>query len=215
MHYQKRFRHVLVDEFQDTNRLQYAWLKQLAGAENAIFAVGDDDQCVVAGTEVMMADGTSKLVEQIRVGNMVKSCIGGGKMGSSRVWRVHYRTEQTQTVTIRTQKGKTLTTTPEHVHFAGYAVGHMPARFFLYMMMKPGVGYRLAVSGHRRARHSKYLPPGFRYRARKEGGEQIWIIGTYEGAWKRRKILAVLSLYGLPMRAFTAGANERRVCSAA
>jgi DNA helicase-2/ATP-dependent DNA helicase PcrA len=52
-HYRARFRHILVDEFQDTNRLQYAWLKLLAGgkdaaggAENAIFAVGDDDQSI-------------------------------------------------------------------------------------------------------------------------------------------------------------------------
>ena len=45
-HYRARFRHVLVDEFQDTNRLQYAWLKLLAGQENAIFAVGDDDQSI-------------------------------------------------------------------------------------------------------------------------------------------------------------------------
>jgi len=209
-HYQSRFHHVLVDEFQDTNRLQYAWLKQLAGKDNAIFAVGDDDQCVVAGTEVMMADGTVKPVQEIRVGSIVKSCVGGGKMGSSRIWRVHYRTEQTRLVTIRTQKGRTLTTTPEHVHFAGYAVGHMPARYFLYMMMKPGVGYRLAVAGHRTARHSKYLPPGFRYRARKEGGEQIWIIETYEGAIEAHEELAVMSLkYGLPMRAFTAGRQSK------
>lgn len=205
-HYQGRFRHVLVDEFQDTNRLQYAWLKQLAGKDNVVFAVGDDDQCVVAGTEVMLGDGTVRPVQDIRVGNIVKSCIGGGKMGTSRVWKVHHRTEQTRLVTIRTQKGRTLTTTPEHVHFAGYAVGHMPARFFLYMMMKPGVGYRLAVSGHKRARHDKYLPPGFRHRARQEGGEQIWIIGTYEGAVEAHEELAIMSLkYGLPMRAFTAG----------
>ncbi|MFN7085075.1 MAG: UvrD-helicase domain-containing protein [Burkholderiales bacterium] len=47
-HYQKRFRHILVDEFQDTNRLQYRWLQLLAGADNAIFAVGDDDQSIYA-----------------------------------------------------------------------------------------------------------------------------------------------------------------------
>jgi len=47
-HYQSRFRHILVDEFQDTNRLQYRWLKLLAGKENAIFAVGDDDQSIYA-----------------------------------------------------------------------------------------------------------------------------------------------------------------------
>ena len=50
-HYQSRFRYILVDEFQDTNRLQYQWLKLLAGQSkdgqhNCIFAVGDDDQSI-------------------------------------------------------------------------------------------------------------------------------------------------------------------------
>jgi DNA helicase-2/ATP-dependent DNA helicase PcrA len=47
-HYQRRFSHILVDEFQDTNRLQYRWLKLLAGTDNAVFAVGDDDQSIYA-----------------------------------------------------------------------------------------------------------------------------------------------------------------------
>ena len=58
-HYANRFRHILVDEFQDTNRLQYRWLKLLAGAGGssdaasapvgaALFAVGDDDQSIYA-----------------------------------------------------------------------------------------------------------------------------------------------------------------------
>ncbi len=54
-HYQRRFRHILIDEFQDTNRLQYAWIKIFAGAAqetpgagNAVFAVGDDDQSIYA-----------------------------------------------------------------------------------------------------------------------------------------------------------------------
>ncbi|MNK71311.1 DNA helicase II [compost metagenome] len=58
-HYQRRFRHILVDEFQDTNRLQYAWLKMLAGhtaigghftpgEHNSVIAVGDDDQSIYA-----------------------------------------------------------------------------------------------------------------------------------------------------------------------
>ena len=45
-HYRQRFRHVLVDEFQDTNTLQYAWLRLLAGDSGNIFAVGDDDQSI-------------------------------------------------------------------------------------------------------------------------------------------------------------------------
>jgi len=53
-HYQERFRHILVDEFQDTNRLQYAWLQLLAGGGARVFAVGDDDQSIYAfrGAEV-------------------------------------------------------------------------------------------------------------------------------------------------------------------
>jgi DNA helicase-2/ATP-dependent DNA helicase PcrA len=47
-HYQTRFRHILVDEFQDTNKLQYLWLKLLAGPDAAIVAVGDDDQSIYA-----------------------------------------------------------------------------------------------------------------------------------------------------------------------
>ena len=47
-HYQRRFRHVLVDEFQDTNKLQYAWLKMFAGPQTAVMAVGDDDQSIYA-----------------------------------------------------------------------------------------------------------------------------------------------------------------------
>ncbi len=45
-HYRERFRHILVDEFQDTNTLQYAWLRLLAGEANPVFAVGDDDQSI-------------------------------------------------------------------------------------------------------------------------------------------------------------------------
>ncbi|MEQ1601407.1 MAG: DNA helicase II [Methylophilaceae bacterium] len=47
-HYQSRFQYILVDEFQDTNRLQYLWLKLLAGQNNCLFAVGDDDQSIYA-----------------------------------------------------------------------------------------------------------------------------------------------------------------------
>lgn len=47
-HYQNRFSHILVDEFQDTNALQYAWLKLLTGKNTAVMAVGDDDQSIYA-----------------------------------------------------------------------------------------------------------------------------------------------------------------------
>ncbi|MEM9303137.1 MAG: DNA helicase II, partial [Pseudomonadota bacterium] len=45
-HYRQRFQHILVDEFQDTNAIQYAWVRMLAGATGHTFIVGDDDQSI-------------------------------------------------------------------------------------------------------------------------------------------------------------------------
>jgi len=45
-HYRKRFQHILVDEFQDTNAIQYAWLRVLAGSDSKLMVVGDDDQSI-------------------------------------------------------------------------------------------------------------------------------------------------------------------------
>jgi DNA helicase II / ATP-dependent DNA helicase PcrA len=70
-HYNRRFRHLLVDEFQDTNKLQYAWLKMFAGPESAVMAVGDDDQSIYAfrGAQVgNMAD----FEREFRVDQVIK-----------------------------------------------------------------------------------------------------------------------------------------------
>ncbi|CAB3963918.1 putative helicase [Burkholderia cenocepacia] len=70
-HYQARFRHILVDEFQDTNKLQYAWLKMLAGGENAIFAVGDDDQSIYAFRGANVGN-MRDFEDEFRVRNLIK-----------------------------------------------------------------------------------------------------------------------------------------------
>ncbi|MBI1624971.1 UvrD-helicase domain-containing protein [Comamonas suwonensis] len=78
-HYQRRFQHILVDEFQDTNKLQYQWLKQLAGeadggryvSQSSVIAVGDDDQSIYAfrGARVgNMAD----FIREFGVKNQIK-----------------------------------------------------------------------------------------------------------------------------------------------
>ena len=67
--YAGAFRHVLVDEYQDTNHAQYRWLQLLAGEHRNLAVVGDDDQCLVEGTPVTMGDGTVKPIEDVQAGD--------------------------------------------------------------------------------------------------------------------------------------------------
>jgi DNA helicase-2/ATP-dependent DNA helicase PcrA len=74
-HYQQRFRHILVDEFQDTNNLQYAWLKLMAGHQSpfggALFAVGDDDQSIYAFRGANVGN-MSSFESEFQVKNLIK-----------------------------------------------------------------------------------------------------------------------------------------------
>ena len=70
-HYQERFKHILVDEFQDTNPLQYRWLKLLAGRNNALFAVGDDDQSIYAFRGANVGN-MQELLRDFHVENVIK-----------------------------------------------------------------------------------------------------------------------------------------------
>ena len=76
-HYQRRFRHILVDEFQDTNRLQYLWLKMFVadGSQgvppNALFAVGDDDQSIYAFRGARVGN-MNDFVTELQVAHQIK-----------------------------------------------------------------------------------------------------------------------------------------------
>ncbi|WP_293776086.1 UvrD-helicase domain-containing protein [uncultured Oxalicibacterium sp.] len=70
-HYQSRFRHILVDEFQDTNNLQYNWLKLMAGTQAAVFAVGDDDQSIYAFRGANVGNMTA-FEREFKVENLIK-----------------------------------------------------------------------------------------------------------------------------------------------
>ncbi|MEQ1592799.1 MAG: UvrD-helicase domain-containing protein [Thiobacillaceae bacterium] len=70
-HYRDRFKHILVDEFQDTNTLQYRWLKLFAGPHTALFAVGDDDQSIYAFRGANTANMT-EFEREFAHGNVIK-----------------------------------------------------------------------------------------------------------------------------------------------
>ena len=109
--YATTFRHVLVDEYQDTNHAQYRWLQLLAGEHRNLAVVGDDDQCLAAGTRVTMADGTQRPIEDVQVGDEVLSCYGSGDFRAARVAGTH-RAHAPELVRIVTRAGRVVISTP-------------------------------------------------------------------------------------------------------
>ena len=197
-HYRTRFRHVLVDEFQDTNAIQYKWLMLLAGPEGMPFAVGDDDQCLAAGTQVTMADGAKRAIESIVPGDSVLSNYGAGDLRPARVTECFAKRRQGQLVSLHLRSGAVIKSTPEHVHFAGYVLGETPQTYFLYLMHKEGVGFRLGTSqvyteGQARPR------VGFKQRALQEHADALWIVRTHSSENEARIDEVATSLrFGLP-----------------
>jgi len=121
--YQQTFRYVLVDEYQDTNHAQYRWLQLLAGEHRNLAVVGDDAQCLVAGTRVRMGDGSLRRIEDVAPGDEVLSGHGGGEFRPARVTAVHRSDDRREGVAITTRGGRRIVSTPEHTHFAGHRAG--------------------------------------------------------------------------------------------
>jgi len=203
-HYRRRFRHILVDEFQDTNTLQYRWLRVLAGETGILFAVGDDDQCMPAGTAVTMADGSTRPIERVRPGDSVLSAFGSGSFRPANVSAVRYAGRRKSLVRIELRDGTALTSTAEHTHFAGYLLGETPQLYFTYLMHKRGVGFRLGTS-QVYTRGQVKPKVGFEQRCVQEHADAAWIVSTHASENEARAEEVLLSLrYGIPMLPFVA-----------
>jgi DNA helicase II / ATP-dependent DNA helicase PcrA len=201
--WQNAFRYVLVDEYQDTNHAQYRLLQLLAEQHHNICAVGDPDQCLVAGTEITMADGSTKPIEAIEVGDQVLSGLGSGRFGPAKVTRVHESAPRIG-VAIRTASGRRLVSTPEHMHFAGFKRGRTPQLHMTYLMWKRGVGFRLGVSRtYTKGQRQSLAGPALRMNH--EHADATWVVSVHATDSDARVTETLLSLrYALPTLPFVA-----------
>jgi DNA helicase-2/ATP-dependent DNA helicase PcrA len=201
-YYRERFRHLLVDEFQDTNGIQYDWLKQIAGKTGAPFVVGDDDQCLAAGTPVTMGDGSIRPIEEVSPGDEVLSSYGRGDFRPATVTDRFAKDRSGTMISVHLRSGKVIESTPEHTHFAGYVLGKTPQTHFLYLMHKRGVGYRLGTSQVYTKGQAKPIV-GFRQRVAQERADGAWIIRTHatENLARMDEMITALR-YGLPTLPF-------------
>src|SRR3954451_13483816 len=139
------FRWVMVDEYQDTNHVQYRWLQLLTSEHRNLAVVGDDAQCLVAGTPVTMGDGSTKPIERIEAGDEVLSCYGSGDFRPARVTET-FANHASMGIAITTRSGRRIVSTPEHTHFAGFKPGLTPQHHLTYVMHRRGVGFRVGTT---------------------------------------------------------------------
>jgi len=210
--YRQSFRHVLVDEYQDTNHAQYRWLRLLTEEHRNLAVVGDDAQCLVEGTLVTMGDGTTAPIEEVAVGDRVLSSVGSGHLRPVRVSRVH-QSERREGVRIRTLAGREIISTPEHTHFAGYRNGLTPDLHMTYVMRRRGSDFRVGTTKTTRNRRGQSVA-GVQARASTEKAEAAWVVSTHTTEAEARVAEAVLAVhYGLPTLPFQARTMRRGVLS--
>jgi DNA helicase II / ATP-dependent DNA helicase PcrA len=200
--YSHRFRHLLVDEYQDTNRAQYLLVQHLAQFHHNLCVVGDEDQCLARGTRITLAGGGTKPVEEVQPGDAVLAGHGSGEIRSAQVVRVTRRAVGGNGVEILTAANHRLVSTPEHMHFAGYRLGASPQRAFVYLMEKRGVGFRLGTSQtHTRGQVKPVV--GFLQRARQEHADALWVLSVHATEAEARLHETLLSLrYQVPTLPF-------------
>ncbi len=196
--WQKTFKHILIDEYQDTNAAQYNIIKLLVNDNRNICVVGDDWQCLVKGSLVETKDGLKK-IETIKKGATVRSACGYGRTGFFTVGDNKSFNYKGEIITITTASGKTISSTPNHLLFARW--GNMD-NYFVYLMYSRTKGYRVGVTKGTRF-DGKKNDIGLRVRANQERADRMWVLKVCHDRQEAMYHEALLSYkYGIPMMLF-------------
>lgn len=201
-HYQNIWKYIHVDEYQDTNKVQNEIVKYLSGEDKNICVVGDVDQCLIGSTKITMADGSQKQIQNVKENDEVLSNYGSGDYRPARVTQSFSKSYNRDLIKINTTSGKTLTSTEEHVHFAEYKLDHTPQMYFVYLMYKKDIGFRIGTSKvYTKGQRKRVV--GFKQRINQEHADALWILETYKTEQDARVSEYKLSLkYKIPTLPF-------------
>src|SRR3989441_8156129 len=177
--YRGLWRHMLVDEYQDTNRAQYRIIRLLTGEHRNICVVGDPDQCLVEGTIVETPAGP-KRIERIREGDRVFAGTGWGSLRVGRVEAVRRTPFDGKIVVITTDDGRELRATPNHVVFA--RIDPDPDCYYVYLMDHRRLGCRVGVTRGVRSSDDKARVSGVQMRTSHETADRLWILAACASA---------------------------------
>ena len=171
-YYQRKFKYILVDEYQDTNKAQYTLISLLAKHFKNLCVVGDDDQCVVKGSQIQTPTGL-RYIEDIQDGQKVICAAGCGETMIGQVEKVISKNYSGVIVKISTKSGKVIKGTPNHIGFA--KVNAQQGVYYVYLMYKKGVGYRIGQTQGVRSRKGEVVN-GLFVRLNQEHSDKMWIL---------------------------------------
>jgi DNA helicase II / ATP-dependent DNA helicase PcrA len=198
--YQRKFKYIMIDEYQDTNRAQYEFVKLLASAHKNICVVGDDDQCVPEGTMIKVPQG-EVAVEAVKEGLNVVSASGNGEVTTGTVEKVWKRKYTGPMVKITTESGRSFRATPNHITFA--RVNIVPGSHYVYLMYKKDFGYRIGQTQAVRSRRGGDLANGLAVRLNQEQGDKMWILKNCSSKGEAAYYEHYYSVkYGIPTMVF-------------
>lgn len=169
--YQRKFKYIMVDEYQDTNGAQYELVKLLASKYKNICVVGDDDQCLVEGTMISTENGEVE-IEKINKGSSVISASGNGETYSVKISDISKKKYEGKVVKITTKSGKVIKGTPNHISFGKVK---LEDKFYVYLMYKNGVGYRIGQTSSIRTIEDREVS-GLSISLDEEQADKIWVI---------------------------------------
>ncbi|MBE6063451.1 MAG: ATP-dependent DNA helicase PcrA [Clostridium butyricum] len=197
--YQRKFKYIMVDEYQDTNGAQYEFVKLLASKYKNICVVGDDDQCLVEGT-LISTNGNSVEVQNLTKGDIVKTAAGNGETTLLKVSDISKREYKGEVVKVTTKNNRIIKTTPNHISFVKIDV--KDNKYYVYLMYKNGFGYRIGQISSICSLEEKSTN-GLAVSLNSEQADKIWIIkvcDTKDDAIYYEQYYSVK--YGIPTMVF-------------
>lgn len=170
--YQRKFKYIMVDEYQDTNGAQYELVKLLASKYKNICVVGDDDQCLVEGSMVS-TENKDVEIEKLMKEDLVRVASGNGETSLLKISDINKKKYCGKIVKITTKNNRVIKATPNHISFGKISLEE--DKYYVYLMYKSGFGYRIGQTSSVRFRDDRDAS-GLDIRLNGEQADKMWII---------------------------------------
>lgn len=170
--YQRKFKYIMVDEYQDTNGAQYELVKLLASKYKNICVVGDDDQCLVEGSMVS-TENKDVEIEKLMKEDLVRVASGNGETSLLKISDINKKKYCGKIVKITTKNNRVIKATPNHISFGKISLEE--DKYYVYLMYKSGFGYRIGQTSSVRSRDDRDAS-GLDIRLNGEQADKMWII---------------------------------------